>query len=77
MPPPAPINPQISPIMMPQITDCISRFLGSTACMVSFVVITGFTINLIPRKKVINTEKLPIVVFGTRLAKKLPTNVKI
>ena len=29
---------------------------------------TGFTMNLIPKSNVINTEKLPIVVFGTVLA---------
>ncbi len=43
--------------------------------MDSFVAITGFTINLIPSSNVINTEKLPIVVFGTRLAIQLPNNV--
>ena len=38
----------------------------------SFVVITGFTMNLMPSSRVMNTEKLPIVVLGTRLAIQLP-----
>ena len=42
-------------------------FFRETACMASFVVITGFTMNLTPSRKVINTEKLPIVADGTRL----------
>ena len=49
--------------------------MALTACMDSFVVITGFTINLIPSSSVIKTEKLPRVVFGTRLAIKLPASV--
>lgn len=76
MPPPAPINPQIEPIITPQITDCTNRFLGSTASIAFLVVITGFTINLTPSRNVINTEKLPIVLLGTWLAIQLPTMVK-
>ena len=76
MPPPAPINPQIKPIITPQITDCTNRFLGSTASIAFLVVITGFTINLTPSRNVINTEKLPIVLLGTWLAIQLPTMVK-
>ena len=75
IPPPAPINPQIKPTIVPQTTDCISRFLALTAAIVSFVVMTGFTINFIPSSSVINTEKLPIVVLGTMLAIQLPNNV--
>ena len=67
IPPPAPINPQINPIMAPQINDCTARFFGDTFSMASFVVMTGFTMNLMPSKNVINTEKFPIVVDGTRL----------
>ena len=32
--------------------------------------------NLTPSRRVMNTEKLPIVVFGTMLAIQLPTVVK-
>ena len=46
----------------------IARFFAETPCMASFVVITGFTINLIPNNNVINTEKFPIVAAGRRLA---------
>ena len=67
MPPPAPINPQIKPIPHPHRIDWIILFPGDTDSMDSFVVITGFTINLIPRSNVMKTEKLPIVVLGTRL----------
>ena len=35
--------------------------LLSTAIIVSLVVMTGFTINLIPRSMVITVEKLPMV----------------
>ena len=67
MPPPAPMKPHIKPINIPHTIDWMARFLADTPCIASFVVITGFTINLIPRRKVINTEKFPIVVEGTRL----------
>ena len=53
--------------LMPHKTDWTARFLAETCSIASFVVITGFTINLIPRRKVINTEKLPMVAEGTRL----------
>ncbi len=76
MPPPAPIKPQIKPIPAPQRMDRRSRFFGSTASMVSLVVITGFRMNLIPRSSVMITEKLPMVEPGTRLDTKLPTTVK-
>ena len=39
------------------------------------MVITGRTINFTPSRKVMNTEKFPIVVEGTRRAMKLPTTV--
>lgn len=68
IPPPAPTNPQIKPIRMPHTTDCTARFFAETSCMASFVVITGLTMNLIPNKKVINTEKFPMVAGGMRLA---------
>ena len=67
IPPPAPTKPQIKPIIIPQMTDCMALFLGDTFPMASLVVMTGFTINLMPRRNVINTEKVPIVVEGTRL----------
>ena len=68
MPPPAPTKPQIKPIRMPQITDCMARLPAETDYMDSLVVITGFTMNLMPSKKVMNTEKLPMVWEGSRLA---------
>ena len=74
-PPPAPIKPQINPTSEPQITDCTIRFLPSTWFMDSLVVITGFTINLMPKSSVIKTEKFPIVVLGTLLATQLPNSV--
>ena len=67
MPPPAPMKPHINPIKTPHITDWMTRFFADTFSIASLVVITGFTINLIPRIKVINTENPPIVVEGTRL----------
>ena len=67
IPPPAPMKPQIKPIIIPHITDCIKRFWGLAAAIFSLVVITGFTMNFIPKIIVINTEKLPIAVVGTRL----------
>lgn len=67
MPPPAPTKPQIKPISTPQIMDWMARFFAETADMDSFVVITGFMINLIPKRKVMKTEKFPMVVEGTRL----------
>ena len=67
IPPPAPMKPQIKPINTPQSKDCRALFLGDTEAMASLVVITGLRINLIPNKNVINTEKLPMVVEGTRL----------
>ena len=51
------------------------RFFALTAAIASFVVITGLTMNLMPSSIVMNTEKLPIVAFGTRLATQLPTSV--
>ncbi len=76
IPPPAPMKPQINPTTIPLITDCMIRFLPLTLFMDSLVVITGFTINLIPSSRVIKTEKLPMVVFGTLLAAQLPIRVK-
>ena len=67
MPPPAPMKPQINPIKIPQIKDWTARFFAGTFSIASLVVITGLTINLIPRRNVINTEKFPIVVEGTKL----------
>ena len=68
MPPPAPTNPQIKPIMTPQTADCMARFFADVSCMDSFVVITGFTMNLMPKRNVMNTEKVPMVAGVTRLA---------
>ena len=45
----------------------MALFLGETASIDSFVVITGLRINFIPRSIVIKTEKLPIVAAGTKL----------
>ena len=61
------MKPHINPIKTPHITDCSARFLAETPAIASLVVITGLTINLIPRMKVIKTENPPIVVEGTRL----------
>ena len=68
MPPPAPINPQMKPIVTPQTNDWIIRLRGETCCISSLVVITGRTINLTPSRKVMNTENDPIVADGSRLA---------
>ena len=67
IPPPAPTKPQMKPTATPQTADLMIRALAEVAAISSFVVITGFTMNLIPRKSVIITEKFPIVVEGTRL----------
>ena len=69
MPPPAPTNPQMRPIIVPQIMDCIARFFAGTFSIASFVVMTGRTMNFIPSRNVIMTEKLPIVADGSRLAR--------
>ena len=68
MPPPAPTNPQINPIITPQTSDCTTRFFAETPCMVSLVVITGRRMNFTPSRKVINTANPPMVAAGTRLA---------
>ena len=68
MPPPAPTKPQMKPISMPHTTDWTARFLADTAIMVSLVVMTGRRMNLTPSRNVMNTEKPPMVVEGTRLA---------
>ena len=75
IPPPAPIKPQMNPTTVPLATDWMIRFRLLTLFMDSFVVMTGFTMNLIPSSRVMDTEKLPIVVLGTRLAMKLPAKV--
>ena len=53
---------------MPQTTDWTARFLALTAAMASLVVITGRRMNLMPNRKVMHTEKPPMVAAGTRLA---------
>ena len=53
---------------MPQTTDWTARFFALTAAMASLVVITGRRMNLMPSRKVMNTEKPPMVAAGTRLA---------
>ena len=68
MPPPAPIKPQIRPMRTPQTIDWIARFFAEVCAIASFVVITGRRMNLMPSRKVIKTEKLPIVAEGIRLA---------
>ena len=75
MPPPAPTKPQIKPTITPQATDWKNRFRGLTASIDSLAVITGRTRNLMPRRRVINTEKPPMVALGRRLATQLPTRV--
>ena len=75
MPPPAPTKPQMKPMITPQTMDCTKRFRADTACMLSLVVITGFTMNLTPSSSVMNMEKLPMVLLGMRLATQLPTSV--
>ena len=76
MPPPAPIKPQMKPMSTPHTTDCTARFCALTPCMASLVVITGRRMNLMPSKKVMNTEKPPMVAEGILLATQLPTTVK-
>ena len=68
MPPPAPTKPQIRPMITPQTMDWTARFFAETPCMVSLVVMTGRTMNLMPSRKVMKTEKLPMVAEGSRLA---------
>ena len=69
MPPPAPTKPQIRPIQTPHTTDWMARFFAETPCMASLVVMTGRTMNLMPSRKVMKTEKLPMVADGSRLAR--------
>ena len=68
MPPPAPTKPQMKPTITPHTTDCTARFLALMLCMASLVVITGRRMNFTPSRKVITTEKLPMVAEGTILA---------
>ena len=65
----------ISPITVPQTADRTARFRGATLIIATFVVMTGRTMNLIPRRNVMKTEKLPIAADGRRLATKLPRTV--
>ena len=53
----------------------MARFRALTPSMASLVVMTGRTMNLMPSRKVMNTEKLPMVAEGSRLATQLPTTV--
>ncbi len=76
MPPPAPTNPQMNPISAPHARDCAARFLGSAPSMDSLVVMTGLTMNLTPRNRVMTVEKPPMAAEGTRLDTQLPTRVK-
>ena len=76
MPPPAPIKPQIKPMSIPHRIDWMTLVFRSLSAWFSLVVITGFTRNLIPRSRVIMTEKLPMERLGTLDAMKLPTRVK-
>ena len=76
MPPPAPMKPQTKPTIAPQITDRIAFCLAVAAVRRFFGSTTGLTMNFTPSSSVIKTEKLPIVVFGTTLATKLPTKVR-
>ena len=46
----------------------IMAFTALTAAMASLVVITGRRMNLMPSRKVMHTEKPPMVAAGTRLA---------
>ena len=57
----------ISPITVPHRIDWITRVFLSTAIIVSFVVMTGFTINLMPSSIVITVEKPPIAFPDTKL----------
>ena len=47
--------------------DWINLFSGVVSFMDDFVVITGFTMNLIPRSSVMKLENPPMVLLGTRL----------
>ena len=53
----------------------MKRFFALTLPMASLVVMTGLAINLMPSSKVMNVEKPPIAVLGTRLDTQLPTSV--
>ena len=75
MPPPAPMKPQMKPMSTPHTMDWMARFLALTPCIASLVVMTGRTMNLMPSRKVMNTEKPPMVAEGTLLATQLPTTV--
>ena len=66
----------MKPMSTPHTTDCTARFWGLTLSMASLVVMTGRTMNLTPSRKVMNTEKPPMVAEGTLLATQLPTTVK-
>ena len=59
----------------PQTTAWPARFRALTPSMASLVVMTGRTMNLMPSRKVMNTEKPPMVAEGNRLATQLPTTV--
>ena len=65
----------ISPVLItfldmePYMAVGIALFLADTPSIASLVVITGLTINFTPKRKVMRTEKFPMVVEGTKLAK--------
>ena len=54
-------------IKLPQIRLWTIRFFAETWPMDSLEVITGFTMNFTPSIMVMNTEKLPMVLLGSRL----------
>ena len=70
------MKPQMKPMSMPHTSDWMARLLTLTPSMASLVVMTGRRMNLTPSRKVMNTEKLPMVAEGTLLATQLPTTVK-
>ena len=58
-----------SAVVLNRATGVVLTVLGAAIMIVKyFVVMTGFTINLIPKKNVMTTEKPPMVELGTRLA---------
>ena len=66
----------MKPIPAPHRIERMIRCFSGTLSIASLVVMTGLTMNFTPSISVMNSEKLPIVCWGTLLATQLPTMVK-